>query len=282
MEAAFSWRFAHHSRQIIKPWFIKDCACIIWPFFLSCLALDLSEVTDGVSYCSKELIVSAQCSCTSWCHHGQSDTDTHYWLSADQHRQICWGEDGRSLDSSLWNPHLHCSPPPNGKKWGSHLLAQLCSMFSGLCKSQLTLELCSLHQTLLGKAASTKCLSWTRLNSSSAQDHQPPLPSPRCLLDLNEELTLHASGGNTCDLLPAVKAKAQIPTRKQGMVWWLWSFVELGICPLQCELIIWHSRFWCSLCRVSRTSELLCPLPGDKKNIQLVGEDQIFHFLGKL
>lgn len=53
------------------------------------------------------------------------------------------------------------------------------------------LGLCSLHQThLQGKDASTKGLSWTCLNNSSAQDHQPPLPNSRCILDFNPRCIL--------------------------------------------------------------------------------------------
>lgn len=130
--------------------------------------------------------------------------------------------DGRTTEAwtALYGTHTGTVPFTQMGKRGLHLLwhsCVQCSLHSANPSSPT--ELCCLHQThLLGKGASTKCLSWTCLNTSSAQDHQAPLPKLRYILYLNEALTLHALGGNTCDLLQTVKAKAQIPIRKQGIV----------------------------------------------------------------
>lgn len=277
MEAVFRQRFAVRSWWIIKPLVYKQ-RCIIWPVFLSHLALDLAEVTEvaGASYCSKEPFVSVQCSCTPL-----SPQPQWHWLSSLTH---CWpAQAAPNLLMGGWQKlgQLFTVPSP---KWGKggftfwHSCAQ-CSLDSTNPISPL--EGCSLHQThLLGKGASPKCLSWTWLNNSTAQQHQPPLPNPRCIPDLNEAWTLHALGGNTCDLLQ-LKQRHKFPSGSREQCSGceaLWS-QEHACCNVSWS---YGTADFGVLCRMSHTSELLCQLPGDKKNIQLVGEDQIFHFLGKL
>lgn len=110
--------------------------CIVWPLFLSHLALDLAEVTEvaGASYCSKEPFVSVQCSCTPLCHTATVALTviTDSLLTSTGSSKSA---DGRVTEA--WTA-LYSTLTQMGKR-GIHILAQLCSMLTGLYKSHLTL-----------------------------------------------------------------------------------------------------------------------------------------------